>query len=93
MFVRAVGSVGNGYFTPPGPGDYICMTVTYDPLKNVIMAYVVDLNTGATASLTYNLGGVFTPPPSGTYVFGVAGGSTGGAPHANWGVIYIDYQG
>jgi len=87
--VYVVGGIGNGYFFP-NPGDYICVSVTYDPSTNTIIAYAVDLNTGATASLTYKLGNNYAPPTPGIYVFGVAGST--GASHANWGIVYVNYQ-
>ncbi len=67
LSVYVVGGVGNGHFTP-GPGDYVCLSVTYDPLRNAVIAYVVDLSTGAAALLIYDLGSVFMPPmPARTY--------------------------
>jgi hypothetical protein len=82
--------IGTGAFQPR-PGDYICITVTYDPSTNTLSGVAYDLNTGQSASFTLNLGSYWTPPSSGTYVFGIAG-NTGGA-YANWGVVYVNYQG
>jgi len=82
--------IGTGYFEP-NRGDYICVTVTYDPSTNTLSGIAYDLNTGQSASFTLNLTNYYKPPSSGTYVFGVSA-STGGA-YANWGVVYVNYQG
>ncbi|MDT7880884.1 MAG: hypothetical protein RRB51_00005 [Thermoproteus sp.] len=82
--------IGTGAFQPR-PGDYICITVTYNPSTNTLSGVAYDLNTGQSASFTLNLGSYWTPPSSGNYIFGV-GASTGGA-YANWGVVYVNYQG
>ena len=82
--------IGTGAFEP-NPGDYICITVTYNPSTNTLSGVAYDLNTGQSASFTVNLGNNFTPPGSGPYVFGIAG-NTGGA-YANWAVVYVNYQG
>jgi len=82
--------IGTGAFKP-NPGDYICVTVTYNPSTNTLSGVAYDLNTGQSASFTVNLGNNYTPPGSGSYVFGIAG-STGGA-YANWAVVYVNYQG
>jgi len=82
--------IGTGAFKPK-PGDYICVTVTYNPNTNTLSGVAYDLNTGQSASFTVNLGNNFTPPGSGSYVFGIAG-NTGGA-YANWAVVYVNYQG
>ncbi|GAB6943799.1 PA14 domain-containing protein [Vulcanisaeta sp. JCM 14467] len=82
--------IGTGYFQP-NPGDYICITVSYNPSTNTLSGIAYDMNTGQSASFTLNLNGYFTPPASGNYVFGVAG--TNGAGQANWGIVYVNYQG
>jgi hypothetical protein len=82
--------IGTGAFQPR-PGDYICITVTYNPSTNTLSGVAYDMNTGQSASFTLNLNGYYTPPGSGSYVFGIAG-NTGGA-YANWGVVYVNYQG
>jgi len=82
--------IGTGAFKP-NPGDYICITVTYNPSTNTLSGVAYDLNTGQSASFTVNLGNYFTRPGSGPYVFGIAG-NTGGA-YANWAVVYVNYQG
>ena len=82
--------IGTGYFEP-NPGDYIYITVTYNPSTNTLSGVAYDMNTGQSACFTLNLNGYYTPPSSGTYVFGV-GASTGKA-YANWGIVYINYQG
>jgi len=82
--------IGTGAFQPR-PGDYICITVTYNPSTNTLSGVAYDMNTGWSASFTLNLSGYFTPPGSGNYVFGVAG--TNGAGQANWAVVYVNYQG
>ncbi|MFP3287421.1 MAG: hypothetical protein RXP86_09210 [Acidilobus sp.] len=82
--------IGMGAFKP-NPGDYICVTVTYNPSTNTLSGVAYDLNTGQSASFTVNLGNNYTPPGSGSYVFGIAG-NTGGA-YANWAVVYVNYQG
>jgi hypothetical protein len=79
--------IGTGAFQPR-PGDYICITVTYNPSTNTLSGVAYDMNTGWSASFT--LSG-FTPPGSGNYVFGVAG--TNGAGQANWAIVYVNYQG
>ena len=80
---------GSGYFAP-NPGDYICVTVTYASKTNTLYASAVDLNTGQIATAQVNLTSYFTPPTSGSYVFGV-GGSTATADYANWGIVLVNY--
>jgi len=79
--------IGTGAFKP-NPGDLINITVTYDPSTNTLTGIATDLNTGQSASFTLNLGNYYTPPGSGSYVFGIAG-STGGASYANWALLYV----
>jgi hypothetical protein len=71
--------IGTGAFQP-NPGDYICITVTYNPSTNTLSGVAYDMNTGQSASFTLNLNGYYTPPGSGSYVFGVDG--TNGAGQA-----------
>jgi hypothetical protein len=78
--------IGTGYFEP-NPGDRINITVTYNPSTNMLSGVATDLNTGQSASFTLNLNGYYTPPGSGSYVFGIAG-NTGGA-YANWALLYV----
>jgi hypothetical protein len=91
----------------PEPGDWINVTVTYDPSTNTLSAVAVDLNhTGwGEASFTVYLGHVYTPPSSGTYVFGVGasggsyvglelgepgyGSTFSGGAYANWALLYV----
>jgi hypothetical protein len=82
--------IGTGAFKP-NPGDYICITVTYNPSTNTLSGVAYDLNTGQSASFTLNLGNNYTPPGRGPYVFGIAG-NTGGA-YVDWAVVYVNYQG
>jgi len=82
--------IGTGAFKP-NPGDYICITVTYNPSTNTLSGVAYDLNTGQSASFTVNLGNNYKPLGSGPYVFGIAG-NTGGA-YANWAIVYVNYQG
>ncbi len=82
--------IGTGAFQPR-PGDYICITVTYNPSTNTLSGVAYDMNTGWSASFTLNLSGYFTRPGSGNYVFGVAG--TNGAGQANWAIAYVNYRG
>ncbi|ABW00977.1 hypothetical protein [Caldivirga maquilingensis] len=89
--INSVNGVGSGYFKP-NPGDYICVSVTYNATTNTVSGIAVDLNTGAYAILPpINLASFsnFKPPNSGTYVFGVAG-NTGGA-YANWAILAVNY--
>ena len=81
--------IGSGAFRP-NPGDYILITITYDPTTNTLSGAAYDLNTNQEASFTLNLSGYYTPPNAGYYVFGV-GASTSKYGTANWGVIYIAY--
>jgi len=87
--VTAYNGVGNGVFKP-NPGDYILICVTYNPTINTVYGVAYDLNTGQSATVSQSLGNNFTPPPSGSYVFGI-GGNTGGA-YANWGLLYANYS-
>ncbi len=84
--------IGSGAFQP-SPGDYICITVTYNPGTNTLSGVAYDMNTGQSASFTQNLNGYYTPPSSGTYVFGVGAATGTGGAYANWGVVYVNYQG
>jgi len=86
--VAYANGVGSGYFEP-NPGDYILICVTYIPTANTINGIAYDLNTGQYATVSISLGSYFSPPPSGSYVFGI-GGNTGGA-YANWGLLYANY--
>jgi hypothetical protein len=78
--------IGTGAFQP-NPGDRINITVTYDPSTNTLTGIAMDLNTGQSASFTLNLGNYYTPPGSGSYVFGIAG--NGGLSYANWALLYV----
>ena len=84
--------IGTGAFQPR-PGDYICITVTYDRSTNTLSGVAYDMNTGQSASFTLSLSSFssFKPPRSGDYVFGVAG--TNGNGQANWAIVYVNYQG
>jgi hypothetical protein len=64
--------IGTGYFQPR-PGDRISITVTYDPSTNTLSGVATDQATEQSASFTLSLNGYFTPPNSGSYIFGVAG--------------------
>jgi len=46
--------IGTGAFQPR-PGDYICITVTYNPSTNTLSGVAYDMNTGRSASFTLNL--------------------------------------
>jgi len=77
--------IGTGYFKPK-PGDWIKITVTYDPSTNILSGVAYDMNhTGWKASFTLYLDGYYKPPSSGTYVFGV--GANG--PAANVALLYM----
>jgi hypothetical protein len=86
---RGWDGIGTGAFQPR-PGDYICITVTYNPSTNTLSGVAYDMNTGWSASFTLSLSG-FKPPGNGNYVFGVAG--INGAGQANWAIVYVNYQG
>jgi hypothetical protein len=75
--------IGTGAFQPR-PGDYICITVTYNPSTNTLSGVAYDLNTGQSANFTLNLGNYYTPPSSGNYVFGV-----GAATRSGWALLYV----
>jgi hypothetical protein len=81
--------IGTGYFRPHA-GDLINITVTYDPFTNTLSGVATDLNTGQSASFTLNLTGYYTPPSSGSYVFGIEGIT--GAVYANWALLYVAIQ-
>ena len=78
--------IGTGAFKP-NPGDRINITVTYNPSTNTLTGIAIDLNTGQSANFTLNLGNYYTPPGSGSYVFGVEGIT--GAFYANWALLYV----
>jgi len=78
--------IGTGHFQP-NPGDRINITVTYNPSTNTLTGIAIDLNTGQSANFTLNLGNYYTPPDSGSYVFGVEGIT--GAFYANWALLYV----
>jgi len=83
--------IGTGYFEPK-PGDWIKITVTYDPSTNTLSGVAYDMNhTGWEASFTLNLNGYWTPPGSGTYVFGV--GAASAVPLTNWALLYVAMTG
>lgn len=84
--------IGTGAFQP-SPGDYICITVTYNPSTNTLSGVAYDINTGQSASFTQGLGNSFKAPPSGTYAFGVGAATGTEGAYANWGVVYVNYQG
>jgi len=97
---------GGGDFQPE-PGDWINVTVTYDPSTNTLSGVATDLNHTAwgEASFTVYLGNSYTPPSSGTYVFGVGasggsyvgvelgepgyGSTFSGSANANWALLYV----
>ena len=78
--------IGTGAFQP-NPGDRINITVTYNPSTNTLTGIAIDLNTGQSANFTLNLGNYYTPPGSGSYMFGVEGIT--GAFYANWALLYV----
>ena len=78
--------IGTGAFNPE-PGDWINVTVTYNPGTNTLSGVAYDLNTGQSASFTLNLNGYYTPPNNGTYVFGV--GASAAFHYANWALLYV----
>jgi len=78
--------IGTGAFQP-NPGDRINITVTYNPSTNALTGIAIDLNTGQSANFTLNLGNYYTPPSSGSYVFGIAGNTAGS--YANWALLYV----
>ena len=84
--------IGTGAFQPR-PGDYICITVTYNGSTKTLSGVAYDMNTGRSASFTLSLSSFsrFTSPRIGDYVFGVAG--TNGNGQANWAIVYVNYQG
>jgi len=83
--------IGTGYFEPK-PGDWIKITVTYDPSTNTLSGVAYDMNhAGWEASFTLNLDGYWTPPSSGTYVFGVGAASAGLL--TNWALLYVAMTG
>jgi hypothetical protein len=79
--------IGTGAFQPR-PGDLINITVTYDPSTNTLTGIAKDLNTGQLASFTLNLGNYYTPPSSGSYVFGI-----GAATRSGWALLYVAMMG
>jgi len=80
------GGIGTGYFKPH-PGNWINITVTYDPSTNILSGVVYDMNTSQTASFTLNLTGYYKPPSIGNYVFGI--GAATGHHDANWALLYV----
>jgi hypothetical protein len=78
--------IGTGAFLPK-PGDVIIITVTYDPSTNTLTGVATDLNTMQSAKFSLGLGGYYTPPSSGNYVFGVGAGT--GDLYVNWALLYV----
>jgi len=78
---------GTGLWLPQ-PDDFIIINVTYNPVTNILHAYAYDYNTSEISTFSANLSGIFTPPKSGNYVFGVGSGNAW--LQANWGIIYIN---
>jgi hypothetical protein len=78
--------IGTGVFHPK-PGDVIIITVTYDPGTNTLTGVATDLNTMQSAKFSLSLGGYYTPPSSGDYVFGVGAGT--GDAYVNWALLYV----
>jgi len=84
--------IGTGAFEPE-PGDWINVTVTYDPSTNTLGGVAYDMNhTGWETSFTLNLTGYYTPPGNGTYVFGV-GTSISNVHYVNWALLYVAMMG
>jgi hypothetical protein len=80
------GGIGTGAFLPKS-GDVIIITVTYDPGTNTLTGVATNLNTMQSAKFSLSLGGYYTPPKSGDYVFGVGAGT--GDAYANWALLYV----
>jgi len=80
------GGIGTGAFLPK-PGDVIIIKVTYDPSTNTLTGFATDLNTKQSAKFSLGLGGYYTPPSSGNYVFGVGAGT--GDVYVNWALLYV----
>jgi hypothetical protein len=79
--------IGTGAFNPE-PGDWINVTVTYNPSTNTLSGVAYDMNhTGWKASFTLYLDGYYKPPSSGTYVFGVV--ASAAFHYANWALLYV----
>ena len=78
--------IGTGAFNPE-PGDWIYVTVTYNPSTNILSGVAYDMNTGQSTSFTLNLNGYYKPPGNGTYVFGV--GASAAFHYANWALLYV----
>jgi hypothetical protein len=86
--------IGTGAFQP-NSGDWIKITVIYDPSTNTLSGVAYDFN-GAVyeigwrpANFTLNLNGYYTPPSSGNYVFGIGAGAGTGWGYANWALLYV----
>ncbi|MFZ8807230.1 MAG: hypothetical protein ACO2PN_03885 [Pyrobaculum sp.] len=80
------GGIGTGAFLPKS-GDVIIITVTYDPGTNTLTGVATNLNTKQSAKFSLSLGGYYTPPSSGDYMFGVGAGT--GDAYNNWALLYV----
>jgi hypothetical protein len=78
--------IGTGYFQP-NPGDFINITVTYNPGTNTLSGVAYDMNTIQSANFTLNLNGYYKPPTSGNYVFGV--NAAVDFNYADWALLYV----
>ncbi|AHC52422.1 hypothetical protein SUSAZ_02065 [Sulfolobus acidocaldarius SUSAZ] len=83
--ITAYGPLGNNGFGIQQTSNYfyVCMKATYNPSTGWLYTQVTDLNSGKTATLSYNVGLKY---PAGQYTFAI-GGNTGGL-YANWGIVY-----
>ncbi len=83
--ITPYGPLGNNGFGIQQTSNYfyVCMKATYNPSTGWLYTQVTDLNSGETATLSYNVGLKYS---AGQYTFAI-GGNTGGS-YANWGIVY-----
>jgi len=87
--IAAWGGIGHGFFLP-NPGDFLVMSVTYNPSTNMIYGIVKDINTGQESVLVFHIPYNDYKPPTeiGNYTFAIQG--LNGGYDGNWALVYAN---
>jgi len=88
LFIYNITNLTENNSFNPEPGDFILFTISYIPRTDEIYATALNYNTSQKSTAVFNLTGIFSPPNSNNYVFGIASFNHGLT--SNWGLIYAN---